>query len=357
MEAGSAVYYIFGSRNMDDKPTQQEVDAVAHFVEAARELRRSPFFIEEYRTLSISMRTGDPKEKIKGHFPDTNILCAMLVPFRRLWQQSESCHYLKVANIIKKYIPNFRGFIDSILPDDKRAFVRLHPLFKDIDLSFSDVIDLWLNTRYMHVGKGSRRGRFDRSHYEQFKTEIGPVLFEYYFLASVQEAGICFFNMQQCAESFLKGFSRRGLSPTFALNTDIGDSNVDRTTPGFTPEPDTPAQRVWRLRKRKLYDGFNKFLDLIQCPDARAVHLLGHCENFDDFAAEANISLLQTDDLGSIDKDDITHFVCFRIPAFGGNAQPHMRVREVLRNALSLVVHRTEIYLCAQVSLSRRQSI
>ncbi len=295
-------------RNMDNKPSQQEIDAVAHFVEAVRELRRSPFFVEEYRNLGISMRKGDPKEKTKGHFPDPNILRAMLVPFRRLWQQKESCYYLKVANIIKKYIPNFRGFIDSVLPDDKRSIFRSYPLFRDIDLSFSDVIDLWLNTRYMHIGRGSRRGRFDRNDFEQFNTEIGPVLFEYYFLATVQEVGICFFNMQQCAESFLRGFSRQGLSPTFTICTDIEDSNVDRNTPGFTPEPDTSAQRVWRLRRRRHYDGFNNFLGLIQCTDAHIAHLLDHCENFDDFAAEANVFLEQTDNLGSIDEDDITHF-------------------------------------------------
>jgi hypothetical protein len=293
---------------MDDKPSQQENDTVAHFVEAVRELRRSPFFVEEYQNLSISMHEGDPKEKYKGHFPDPNIVRAMLVPFRRLWQQNELCYYLKVAKIIKKYIPNFRGFIDSVLPDDKRSISRFHPLLRDISLSFSDVIDVWLNTRYMHIGKKGRRGRFDRSDFERFNREIGHVLFEYYFLATVQEVGICFFNMQQCAESFLKGFSRRGLLPSFTLCTDIEDSNVDRITPGFTPKPDTLAQRIWRLRKRGRYRGFNKFLDLIQCTDSHVAHLLDRCQNFDDFVTEANVFLEQNDNTNSINKDDITHF-------------------------------------------------
>jgi hypothetical protein len=31
----------------DSLPTQEQVDAVAHFIEAIRELKQSPFFIEE----------------------------------------------------------------------------------------------------------------------------------------------------------------------------------------------------------------------------------------------------------------------------------------------------------------------
>lgn len=301
---------MFDIGSMDDKPSQQEIDAVAHFVEAVRELRRSPFFIEEYRNLSISMSEGDSEEKIKGHFPDPNILCAMLVPFRRLWQQNESCYYLKVANIIKKYIPNFRGFIDSVLPNKKQSIFLPHSLLKDkdINLPLSDIIDIWLNTRYMHTGRGSRRGKFNRSDFERFNTEIGPVLFEFCFLAAVQDVGICFFNMQQCAESFLRGFSMQGLSPTFDICMDIEDGNVNRTTPGFTPKPDTPAQRVWRLRRRRRYDGLNKFLSLIQYTNSQIACLLNNCEKFDDFAVGANVSLEQTDDLNSLDKDNITHF-------------------------------------------------
>ena len=140
---------------MSDKPTQPEVDAVAHFVEAARELQQSPFFMEEYRSLNISMCEGDPKEKIQGEFPDPSILRAVLVPFRRVWHKSEPCHYAKVTRILKRHIPEFRWFLDSVAFDGARPAIRHFPWFKDCPLSATEIIDLWLNTRYHHVGRSS----------------------------------------------------------------------------------------------------------------------------------------------------------------------------------------------------------
>lgn len=138
---------------MEPTPAQKEIEAVTHFVEATRELRSSPFFIEEYRSLSISMTQGDSNEKIKGHFPDPNVLKAVLVPFRRLWMEREPCYYQKVANILKKHVQDYRPFIDSVLWDeDKSMLKRISPL-SSIRFKLCDVVDVWLNTKYMHVGK------------------------------------------------------------------------------------------------------------------------------------------------------------------------------------------------------------
>jgi len=102
---------------MCDTPSQPEIDAVAYFVEAVRELRSSPFFVEEYRSLSITMTAGEPKENIQGVFPDRNIVRSTLVPFRRVWQQSEPCYHVKVSNILKRYVPKFRAFLNSLAFD------------------------------------------------------------------------------------------------------------------------------------------------------------------------------------------------------------------------------------------------
>ena len=281
---------------------------MAHFVEAARELRTSPFFVEEYHTLSISLRQGDPKEKIKGEFPDTNVIRSTLVPFRRLWHQNEPRHYARVTKILKRYVPEFRWFLDSLTLDGNRSAVRQLPWFKGLSLSLIDVIDVWLNTRYHHVGKSPRRGRFTRAGFERLNEGIGPVLFEYYFLSAVHEAGIAFFNILQCAESFLRGFAARGLTPSFALDPHPAEANVNRRTPGITPPEDTPEQRVWRLRRRNHYDGLSRFLTLIEAQDPIVAQILSDCSSFDDFAARCNITLQQTEDIGSIDKEDCTHF-------------------------------------------------
>lgn len=289
-------------------PTQDEIDAIAHFVEASRDLRRSPFFIEEYRTLSISLREGDPKDQIKGRFPDSNVVLAMLVPFRRVWQQREPCQYIKVANLLKKYIPELRPFIDSVMFDGNRTIVRQLPWFKDITLSVTDVIDVWLNTRYMHVGKTARKGHFTRKDFERFSAEIGPVLFEFYFLTAVQEASNCFFNLQQCAESFLRDIKSRSLFPSFTFDDTSDASNVERKTPGFTPEEDSPQQRVWRLRRRRYYDGFNRFLALLSLSDPIIATTVSACNTLDHFLATMQVRLERTEQFGQLDPNIFTHF-------------------------------------------------
>ena len=97
-------------------PSQFEIDAIAHFVEAVRELRKSPFFIEEHRSLSIS--NWGSKEGPRGQFPDPQIIRAALVPFRRVWNQNEFCYYIKVANILRRYIPACRDIITLLLFKD-----------------------------------------------------------------------------------------------------------------------------------------------------------------------------------------------------------------------------------------------
>ncbi len=258
--------------------------------------------------MGISMREGDPTEKIQGRFPDPSILRGMLVPFRRMWHQNEPCQYAKVSKILKRHVPDFRWFLDSLVFNGDRSALRQLPWFKDHPLSVSDVIDLWLNTRYHHVGKSPRCGRFTRADFDRFNREIGPVLFEFYFLSAVQEAGIAFFNIHQCAESFLRGCAAQGIAPSFALDAGESESNVQRATPGYTPEPNTPKQRVWRLRRRRHYDGFNYFLSLLDCTDQRVATLVPDCASFDQFADRLGAVLTHTVDFSATHQEDCTHF-------------------------------------------------
>lgn len=245
---------------------------------------------------------------MKGHFPDQNILQGMIVPFRRLWQQKEPCYYQKVAKIIKRYVPELRQWIDSFVPSESRSITCNLPWFKRLNLSLWDVINIWLNTKYMHVGSSSHSGKFDRKDFERFCNEIGQVQFEHCFLSAVHDVGICFFNMQQCAESFLHRFAELGLKPTFAFDDDTSNDRVERVTPGYTPEPDSPPQRVWRLRRRRQYDGFNSFLDIVELEDASVSDLVTQCDTFDDFIARTNVCLEYTDDISSINNGDSTYY-------------------------------------------------
>jgi len=171
-------------------PKQEEIDAIAHFVEAVQELRSSPFFIEEFRKLGIRFRVGASKGEIQGQFSSPDVVSGMLIPFRRLWQKGEPCFYHRVANLLKRYVPQQIGWIDSFVFSDKTCALSKWPLLTPQILPPSDVIDLWLNTRYMHAGMSRRRGKFTRKDFEYHEKRMGKALFEYYFQAAVHDVAV-----------------------------------------------------------------------------------------------------------------------------------------------------------------------
>ena len=74
-------------------PSQDEVDAVAHFVEAVGEMRASPLLRKKYQALTLrsSEIPGFPA-RVSTDLPDQQTVAAVIVPFRRIWQVSEQCH-------------------------------------------------------------------------------------------------------------------------------------------------------------------------------------------------------------------------------------------------------------------------
>lgn len=245
-------------------PTQNEVNAVAHFVEAVRELRASPFFIEEYQNLKLSRRQGEPPANARGSFPDPNVVNAVLVPFRRLWQENEPCYYRKVANILKKHAQDEAEFIDSFVFSDNTSSIGAWLVGMGCRLTPSQVIKLWLNTKYMHTGRSATKGDYTREDLEQFQREVGSDALEFYFLQSVSEVAISFFNLQKLfCNNFLSECVERGIAPSFdfAMTSSVVEPNIHRHTPGFTPEENTPERRLWRLRRRRRYRAMAQLLE------------------------------------------------------------------------------------------------
>ena len=60
----------------------------------------------------------------------------------------------------------------------------------------------------------SRKGRFNRKDFERNNNQIGSVLFEFSSYGYYED-GICFFNILQFGEHFLKHFAKDGLVPQF----------------------------------------------------------------------------------------------------------------------------------------------
>lgn len=279
---------------MNGTPSQEEIDAIAHFVEAARELKESPFFKEEYSSLGLSMREGAAREEIKGRFPDQQIIQGAVVPFRRVWHQGEVCYHARVVNILRRYDPFYRSFLEPLLFKDEIYLSGSFEWTRDCGLTPTQAIDLWLNTRYHHVGRG-RPSLPSRNDFDRFNESLGPVLFEYFFLQSLFEFGISLFNILQCAEGFLRDAEAERLRPSFELVI-TNDPRISRGTPGYTPPADSKHHRVWRLRRRDNYRGFSYFLDLTDLRDEQVAGLLENCATFEQFTSGAGISLDYTDD-------------------------------------------------------------
>ena len=293
-------------------PSQSEIDALAHFVEAVQEMRGSPFFIEEYHNLSLRWTQGEPAEQVRARVPDENVVRAVLVPFRRVWQQREPCNFRKVANTIKRYDPTARGLVDSFTFSDHAVNVRKFPFFTNIALAPSDAIDLWLNTRYLHTGQSPSHGKYGRTDFESFERQIGPVLFESYFLNCVWEAGISFFNLQRMCVVFLKECEVKGIRCSFTFRVqptpNTVQGQIERKTPGFTPDADDRAHRIWRLKRRRRHGAISDFFQQLPCSDKELVEYLKASATFDDFLSDRRIQLNQVDDLNTLDKNRMLYY-------------------------------------------------
>lgn len=272
----------------NEKPTQEEVDAVAFFAEAVTELSNSAFIQEEFQSLSFSPGNSNGSQD-GATFPDSDVVKSALVPFRRVWHQGEPCYFRRVANILYKHQEYTRHFLRPLAFDDDTALVNQMWL-RECELSPSDVINLWLNTRYHHVGKSKMAGKFTREDFERYEQKIGPVRFEFIFLFAVQEVTVFLQNILKCASLFLESAE---------TNPSFGKSGVKvivvRTTPGVTNDLLSPEMKIWRLRRRRNYDAIHKLLEMGSVPDASVVSALEPESTLENLIERVAISLVDCD--------------------------------------------------------------
>ena|SRR5437763_8019684 len=121
--------------SIGDRPTQDEVDSLASFVEAIAELDSEPFFSrDEPRTLSIS---GD---KFTYHLGDRFHFRSALITFRRIWMKGDAENFDHVCNVIWKFTtPPPNGFL-SFIRDAVQKELDEEPRFpKPIDVKGPEV--------------------------------------------------------------------------------------------------------------------------------------------------------------------------------------------------------------------------
>jgi hypothetical protein len=194
-----------------------------------------------------------------------------------------------------------------LLFDDSKSLAGSFEWVKESGLLPTDAIDLWLNTRYHHVGR-KQSHRFTRDDFDRFSQDMGPVLFEFFFLQSIHEFGISLFNVLQCAEGFLATLADQGVHPSFQFIS-TKDNRIERATPGYTPEENNPSQRVWRLRRRQIFSGISYLLELINFSNEDAAQAIHMSESFDEFADSVGIAIEHAEDFESARTEE--DFVAF----------------------------------------------
>jgi len=130
---------------MTDTPAiaQEDVDAVASFVEAINELDLEPFFGKDEQFSFSGMPSAGPAT---FHLGDRFHFRSALISFRRIWMATESSHWENVIRILTRTgmpaeVSNNasmqRQLITTLISRDA-GFLK--------GITGEDVIELWLNT-------------------------------------------------------------------------------------------------------------------------------------------------------------------------------------------------------------------
>jgi hypothetical protein len=272
-------------------PKEAEVDAVASFVEAAGELEREPFFgPDEKRTWSHSgenrwvFELGD-----RFHFRSA------LISFRRIWLKDEASNFERISGVLWRYCYSVEQRVQlcwarEICGNAKRE--KMHPPFV-LEMSGSDVVDLWLNTVFAHGGTDRAR-RHQRKHFDEAVTKFGQGSLEYVFRNVVHELGTQYISVaNRIGKLFLQHWeSSFRMKPTFRIGSPFGLASRERTKEGHlivrrassahSPN-ETFDQRLSRILERREFESLHRIIGFIDLQDENLVGLVLRSRDFEQF--------------------------------------------------------------------------
>ena len=202
--------------------TQHEFDSLAVFVAVVEELRREPFFSEDNHDKMI----GDV-----GVFCHPMFLKSAVLPFRKIWMESERCAFRKRDGTggIRELV--FREFPNRALVEVYRE--RFYDMFEGqlttpvgngwATESKWEVIHLWLNTQLAHTGpkepaKNRKKAwQVDLEDFNKYDARIGREKFEFLFRSSIGTVGWYYIEFEGTLAFPLFGKLRdeQGMKPSF----------------------------------------------------------------------------------------------------------------------------------------------
>ena len=212
---------------MTSKPTQDDVDCIASYVEAIAELEAEPFYAsDEPRTVSSH---GD---KHTYRIGDRFYFRSALITFRRIWMKGDAENFDHICNILVK----FGTALDKINVQMARGLVRgeINRMVKyprDLGITAGELINLWLNSVFAHSGL---RGREKSRHqFDELVQKHGQGAMEFAFRQSVWIIGLQYSGLAEIARSRLSEWNRQyAIAPSFSLGSAFGTKHKERTKDG-----------------------------------------------------------------------------------------------------------------------------
>lgn len=281
-------------------PSQAQIDRIASFVEAARELKKEPFLhSDEERSLSFrgnnyTFNVGD-----RFHFRSA------LVTFRRIWMEGEASHFFDCHNILWQYQPFYENGLVRSWRDDAskilngRAFNGL-PIGLDEVLKGQDLIDLWINGVFAHVSL--KRGTDKRHKFERYMAKYGSGVMEFAFRSLVWRLSIAYENTRKIgAEQFLEHWKESaGLEPSFRIGVPFGEKMREVTPEGHVIlrkssskfyNEESIESFFDRVLSRGAYRQLKSLSDQLEGTASQKAKLLMFCPSIDEILKKGGLSL------------------------------------------------------------------
>lgn len=240
--------------------TPEEFDSLAIFVAVVEELRREPFFSEDHHDKMV----GDV-----AVFCHPMFLKSAVLPFRKIWMESERCAFRKRDGTggIRELV--FREYPDRALVAAYRE--RFYDMFDgQLGASFGygwatetkrEVINLWLNTQTAHTGpknhKSKKQWEFDLVDFNARDARIGREKFEFLFRSSIGTVGWYYIEFGEALAFplFRKLRDEQGMKPSFEADMALK----------YNPYPSPDYKIVfddvfWHLSRETMEETFDRLL-------------------------------------------------------------------------------------------------
>jgi len=292
------------------RPTQENIDALAAFVEVVEDLAAEPFMGEDENG---SMRKGGG-EPVTYSLGDRTHFRSALISFRRIWMQGEPTYYKTIGGLLHCYRPH-SGLAGSFVKDIRQLSKNKDYFIQGI--KNEDIIDIWINTVFAHSGLDKNKS-VNRNTFDSFVQEHGLGKFEWAFRMSVRIIALQFINL--CAHEarpILKEWIEKFGSPSFKISSPFGRKIKEISDDGsiiikqasskyFSEE--SIEKKFNRILKRNKFSTLKFIWDVLDASESGKVILLLKFEKFLDLLKELEFEYKELPEGSRYDENTIRLF-------------------------------------------------